>query len=238
MHNENPKNTLEKQSKDDQKLNDQIKRFVDKDSEDELSPMNPPDPYSPPSLETVNFEDYHTFIKKLVNEHKVCLKAIEDFENVLGDFQNKGMIPDKDFNEGLRLFFTFFDNKITLHNQKEEKFLFPLLQARLLENGEHSTADNGESVKTAIDMLEDDHIKMMQSASVTFNILGLASRLPDPKSRAITLDTAVEQGKSLIELIRLHIFREDNILFPLAQKYIKKEEFDEMEVKLTLFDNI
>lgn len=86
-------------------------------------------------------------------------------------------------------------------------------------------------------MLEDDHIKMMQSASVTFNLMGLASRLPDPKSRAITIDAAVEQGKSLIELIRLHIFREDNILFPLADKYINAEEFAGMENKLSLMES-
>ncbi len=222
---------------EEQIITDHIKRFVEKESDEELSPMNPPDAYSPPTLESVNYEDYHPLIQKFLDEHKIGLKALEKFENVLSKFQNEGLTSNKEFNEGLKDFFTFFDNKVTIHNLKEEKILFPLLQERLLVNGEHSSASSNEIPKTVIDMLEDDHIKMIQLASVTFNFLGLASRLPDPKSRAITLDASLEQGKRLIELLRLHIFREDNVVFPLSHKYIKKEEFDLMDSKVTMYDH-
>ncbi len=81
-------------------------------------------------------------------------------------------------------------------------------------------------------MLEDDHIKLMQLAAVTFNFLGLAARLPDPASRAIVLDAAVEQGKSLVEILRLHIFREDKVVFSSAAELITSKEFQEMEKQL------
>lgn len=224
--------------KNSNKLNtDPIIRNSEKQTEQkEYSPMDPPEAHSPPVMESVEYEDYHPLIQKFLDEHKICLKALEEFENVLSVFQSEGLSGNKEFNEGLRVFFTFFDNKITLHNIKEEKILFPLLQERLLVNGEHSTSSSGETPKTAVDMLEDDHIKMMQSASVTFNFLALASRLPDPKSRAITLDASLEQGKALIELMRLHIFREDNVVFPLSQKYITIEEFDLMHSKISKYN--
>lgn len=216
---------------------DPIKRFVEKETETEYSPMNPPDAYAPPALEQIAYEDYHLFIRKFLDEHKVCLNELMSFEDVLSGFQTEGLDRKLSINEGLKKFFTFLDNNIAIHNIKEDKILFPLLHERLMVNGEHSSVSGAETPKTAVDMLEDDHIKVMQSASVTFNLFGLASRLPDAKSRAITLDTAIEQGKSLIELIRLHIFREDNIVFPLAHKYISNEEFDVMVTKLSRYNN-
>ncbi|MCK5467412.1 MAG: hypothetical protein KAI99_02855, partial [Cyclobacteriaceae bacterium] len=72
-----------------------------------------------------------------------------------------------------------------------------------------------------------------QLASLTFNILGLAARLPDNHSRMLTFDVAYNSGIELVELLRLHIYREDNILFPLAQKLLTKTEFSKIEEQMT-----
>ncbi len=61
------------------------------------------------------------------------------------------------------------------------------------------------------------------------NFLGLGSRLEYKKSREIVFELAYEQGKVIVETMRLHIYREDEILFPLAMKLISKEELKEME---------
>ena len=45
----------------------------------------------------------------------------------------------------------------------------------------------------------------------------------------IVLDAALEQGKNLVELLRLHVFREDNVVFSLAHRLIATTEFDEMQ---------
>ena len=47
------------------------------------------------------------------------------------------------------------------------------------------------------------------------------------------MDTAIEQGKTLIELQRLHMFREDTIVFALAVKHVSDDEFSEMERRST-----
>lgn len=214
---------------------DPLKRMVEKQTEqEEFSPMDPPDVYAPPAGEAIPYEKLPPFLQKLVDEHRNSLQELEAFEEVHSRLRQQGLKPDKTVDQGLRRFFSFLDENIVRHNLKEEKILFPALQERLLEKGEHS---KGRYPKTAVDMLEDDHIQTMQLAAVTFNFLGLAARLPDAPSRAITLDAALEQGKELVELLRLHIFREDNVVFALAVKHIAENEFREMEAGLVKFDS-
>lgn len=213
---------------------DPLKRLVEKQTEkEEFSPMAPPDAYSPPGIEAIPYEKMPAFLQKLMDEHKTCLKQLESFEEILLRLQKNGLVPALEIDAGLKTFFSFLDNNIVRHNLKEEKILFPILQERLLKNGEHS---KGEYPKTAVDMLEDDHVKLMQLAAVTFNFLGLAVRLPDAASRAIVLDAALEQGKALVEVLRLHIFREDSVAFSLAVKYISDKEFRKMEKQSAKFD--
>ncbi len=59
-------------------------------------------------------------------------------------------------------------------------------------------------------------------------MLGLAPRLPDEGSRMFVYDVAYSNGRELIEMLRLHIYREDHILFPLAHKLITQDEFTKM----------
>jgi hemerythrin-like domain-containing protein len=205
---------------------DKVTRQPEKDVQEGLSPMDPPDSYMPPASESVPYVEMHPFLQKLIDEHKDFSKELDNFEETLIYIQKNGIA--KETNGKLRNFFKFVDDHSIPHHQKEEKILFPLLAERLIEKGEHS---KGPSPSTAVDMLEDDHIKSVQLAATVFNLFALSGRLPDHDSRLVVLDTALQQGKALAELLRLHIFREDFIVFPLAHKYISKNEFDEMKEK-------
>lgn len=206
---------------------DKVTKQQEKDVQDELSPMDPPDGYMPPASESVPYEDMHPFLQKLIDEHKDFSRELHNFEEILLSIQENGI--EKETNSRLRDFFQFFDNHSIPHHQKEEKILFPLLAERLIEKGEHG---KGSSPSTAVDLLEDDHIKSLQLAATVFNLFALSGRLPDHDSRLVVLDIALQQGKSLVELLRLHIFREDTILFPIAHKHISEHEFDAMEAKV------
>ncbi len=203
---------------------DPLRRMVEKDSGQEaFSPMDPPDAYSPPGLEALDYEDMHPYLQGLMDEHKACTLQLDLFEAALLDMQQNGLSRKSD--DALRSFFQFFDQHISSHNRKEEQVLFPLLRRRLLEYGEHS---HGEDRTTGVDVLEDDHTKALQLAAVIFNFFGLAFRLPDAASRAVVMDAALEQGKSLVEMLRLHIFREDKVVFAQAQRLLSQEELEEM----------
>jgi len=210
-----------------QNLNDPIHRNAEKDvTADALSPMDPPDAYNPPGKVDVAVEDMHPFLQELVADHVKIKSALEDFETAVLSLKTKGL--SKEANEKLRNFFEFFNDEFLSHDKREEKYLFPKLAEKLIEKGEHS---QGFSPTTSVDVMEEDHLKAVQQTAVIFNFFGLASRLTDEVSRCIVMDAAIEQSNDLIELLRLHIFREDTIVFPLAQKYIDASDLDAMPLR-------
>lgn len=214
---------------------DYLKRNVEKglDGQAEYSPMDPPDAYRPPSINAVPYEELTPFLKHLYDEHKVILKELEKFEAALLSIRKEGVT--KELNQQLAEFFQFLDDKIVVHHLKEERILFPILHEALLNKGEHSS---GSMPETAVDMMEDDHIKTMQLAALCFSLMGIASRLTDLASRAIIVDIAVEQGSSLVEMLRLHLFREDNVVFALAQKHLTEEETEKLGTQLKRYFSI
>lgn len=204
---------------------DPLKRMVERQEDtEEFSPMDPPDAFQPPALDEVKYEDMHPLIQKLMDEHKACHKVIEAFENTLNELHTNGF--SKNILEGLNDFFSFFDESIIAHNRKEDDTIFADLNKVLHQKEEFSTGTE----KTVVDLMEDDHTKMLQLAAISFNLFGLITRIPDPGSAMVILDLAVEQTKALIEMLKLHIFREDNVVFPMANNYITVEALDAMKV--------
>jgi hemerythrin-like domain-containing protein len=204
--------------------NDPLKRMVEKESGiEEFSPMDPPEAFTPPVVDTVPYDELHPCLQQFMDEHTQAKKELEAFEQALIAFKQNGWQRHPDIEKSFHTFFSYMDNHMVKHHLKEEKVLFPVLQKRLIEHKEHS---KGPFPKTAIDMLEDDHLKIMQHLTLMFNFISLATRLPDATSRALTFDVAAEQGFALIELLKLHLFREENVVFPKANKYISTKEFD------------
>ena len=205
---------------------DPIKRNVEKGLESvEHSPMDPPEAYDGAEVRGASYDQMDVALQQYMDEHRTCINKAERFEKAMVRFKDSGYQLNAEINRAFSEFFQFFDHNIIDHNQREEKQLFPLLHKRLMESDEHG---QGSHPKTAVDMMEDDHMKFIQLGTLTFNMLGLAARLRDERSRMVVYDVAFNNGVELVELLRLHIYREDNIVFPLAHKLISKEEFAEL----------
>jgi hemerythrin-like domain-containing protein len=200
---------------------DPLKRMVERQNEtEEFSPMDPPDAFQPPALDEMKYEEMHPAIQSLMDEHKVCNEVISNFENTLNVLHSDGF--SKNSLDGINDFFSFFDESIIEHNRKEDNTIFADLNIILHNKEEFSTGTE----KTVVDLMEDDHIKMLQLAAISFNLFGLVTRIPDEASGMVILDLAVEQSKALIEMLKLHIFREDNVVFPIANTYLSQEILD------------
>lgn len=203
---------------------DPLKRMVERQNEtEELSPMDPPDAFQPPALDDAKYDDMHPLIQSLMDEHKTCNEVISTFENTLNALHTDGF--SKNTLEGINDFFSFFDESVIVHNKKEDDTIFDSLNTILHEKEEYSTGTE----KTVVDLMEDDHIKMLQLAAISFNLFGLVTRIPDEGSGMVILDLAVEQSKALIEMLKIHIFREDNVVFPIANNYLSLEVLDAMK---------
>lgn len=208
------------------KEEDPILRNAEKETNlEEFSAMDPPDAYSKTHAIGSNYKEYHPFIQSLMDEHKELVQKIDSFDDALIAFKEGGYVFTEKINNTFNEFFTFFDDHIVPHNDKEERDFFRILHERLIESGEHGT---GETPETAVQLMEDDHNKFIQLASLAFNMLGLATRLPDVNSRAITFDLAFNNGRELTEMLKLHIYREDETLFPLAHQLLTSEDYDKL----------
>lgn len=187
----------------------------------------------PTTIDQVPYEKMPLMIRQFMDEHKKAIEEIDLFEQELLRFKKERWVMDQSMNQSFGQFFSFFDNNILDHNRREEKKLFPLLQKRLIESGEHSAyekyfSNEASHSRTAVELMEDEHIKFIQLSTLVFNFLSLAHRLPDIRSQSMVSDLAYEQGLQLIEVLRLHIQREDQTLFPLAANLISEAEFAQM----------
>jgi iron-sulfur cluster repair protein YtfE (RIC family) len=188
---------------------------------DELSPMEPPEAMNPPSAVRVEPSETHPFLRNFFEEHAELEHELQQFEATLRAIPNEGYTRAIDGK--LRRFFDYFENHFVPHSKREERSFFPVLRRHLLAVGEHSP---GEEATTGVDIMEEEHLKAVQLAAITLNFLLLSFKLPDENSRLLVLDAALEQARQLIELLRLHIFREDNILFGQAHRAIPSAKFE------------
>jgi iron-sulfur cluster repair protein YtfE (RIC family) len=188
----------------------------------ELSPMDPPNPYAPPGKVDVPLHELHPFLRDLVEEH-VRLKArVQDFEACLASLQEERALS-RDVHVRLQAFFHAFDAEFVRHSRKEERDLFPLTRLRLLETGEHSPT---RVPVTGVDVLQREHVDSAKAVTTVSALLSTIPLLEDPKSREILLDAAIGTGKEFAEAINLHMFREDQIMFPLAHTLLTSDELD------------
>jgi pyruvate-formate lyase-activating enzyme len=160
------------------------------EAEEESSPMDPAEAYGHQGERTLEPGQRHALIARYMEEHQAALAVLARFEEAMNAYKTSGYKLDDSINDALREFFAFFDDKLLDHNRREETELFPLLHERMLATGEHS---GGSERSTAIDLMEDDHVKFIQLGALVFNLLGLAARLPDLGSRMVHVRNGVRQ---------------------------------------------
>jgi hemerythrin-like domain-containing protein len=186
--------------------------------------MDPPDAYAPPGEtggDEADLEKRHPYLRALSEDHARLMEAMALLEDKLAKVGETGFTADADV--AVMRFLETFDREFIPHSREEEARLFPLLDERLIADGEHS---KGPVVTTAIDVMKDEHLKAVQLAAVVLNFVRVASVLPDERSARLMVDAALGELKKLVELLRLHIFREDGIVFAQAQGLITPAELD------------
>ncbi|MDE2026927.1 MAG: hemerythrin domain-containing protein [Candidatus Omnitrophica bacterium] len=187
----------------------------------QLSPLNPPDAFHPPSSDNIAIDDLHPYLRQLAGEHEAIRLALKKFEETIMAIKEKGVT--KEVNNALKDFFQFFNEELMAHMKREEKDLFPILTQALNNKRKGSSF---EGVTTAVDVMEEDHLKAVQLTVVIFNFFGLVARLNDQVSRDLVMDAALAEADQLIELLRLHIFREETIIFPFIHKSVDIKELN------------
>lgn len=190
----------------------------------QYSPLSPPEALTPPSNVKINYEDFHPYLKELVDEHNSLKAAMDVFKQTLDDLSQTKNILGKN-HKMVQNFFKIFMSEFIIHNQKEENVLFPILAKRFLEVGEHSRTPHPI---TPIDILKNEHLEAMQVGAEARCTWESMQQLFDSSSQTILLGSFLRKSNTLLEMMKLHIFREDDIVFSLAQKLLTLEQLDQM----------
>lgn len=190
----------------------------------QCSPLSPPEAMAPPSSVKVNYEDFHPFLQQLIDEHNSLKNVMDEFKIALQDIgKTKNVLGQND--KIVKNFFKVFMSEFIIHNQKEENVLFPILAQRFLEIGEHSKTSRPI---TPIDILKNEHLEAMQVGAEARCTWELIHQVFDATSRIILLGSFLRKSNTLLEMMKLHIFREDDIVFSLAQKHLTIGQLDQM----------
>lgn len=198
---------------------------VDRGSMEEgISPMDPPSSFEPPAKSKYPQEKMRPFFQDLMREHDNLKKEMTNFKQILKLIQQTGQITLEQ-RKGFKEFFTHFEADFIEHNRKEEFILFPILKKRLLEAGEHSPT---KKPVTGVDVLQDEHIQALQLATLCYKNLDLLDSINELTSRRKVVLFIVSKGLDLIELMELHIFREDEIIFGLAHELLSNDEMNDL----------
>ena len=215
-------------------MEETIKRFYDKNSIGKSFPFEPTNAYDHQNIARVEYENYHPFIKELIDEHKKMTLVLNNFEMSLIDWRINDWEFKETINEKFKSFFTLIKEKVPIHNKKEDKVLLPLLNKKLIELCDQNFLN---CELTGNDLIVDEHLKIEQAASIVFNLLDIGLSLFDKQSKEITFAAVFEQGLAIVETIKLHIYREENILFPQSMKLLNWNEitFQSSDILKELF---
>jgi len=197
---------------------------VDLSMDEGLSPMSPPENYEAALPEQFKNDEFHPLLKELMQDHELLTDRLSIFDAAIESTRKDGNLSAVN-HKIIEDFFNFFDDVFTPHNRQEEQKLFPILRTKLIENGEHS---KGPTPITGVDVLEAEHTEAIQLSGMILNCFSLYPQILEKDSKQVVLTHMLVLGKKLVELMELHIFREDKIIFCLAQKLLSEAEFDKM----------
>jgi len=139
-------------------------------------------------------------IEQLMHEHQEGLAALDRLEEAAKQVAADGLSSEmmKAMNQAI----AFINGEIRGHNEKEEKVLFPALAPYLPSPG------------GPVDVMLAEHRELWQLNDRL--VAALAEPSPD---QAALANTAL----SIVHLLRQHISKEDNILYPMARQFLGED---------------
>lgn len=146
------------------------------------------------------------FIRKLLTEHEHGLVQLGFLDDATQRMNKKGF-SEEDFRI-VKKSSAFISHEVRLHSESEEINLFPLLEKHLSQNGptqvmrvEHRLLwDRLNKFNKSIEMVEND------------------------KNNLEFLKSLRSNAQQIVGLLSEHIYKENNILFPMAEKILTENE--------------
>ena len=138
-------------------------------------------------------------------EHEIVLDQLKAFEKALDEVDW----------EGIRETLRFFDERLVLHRRKEEEILFPALDT-------HFGSGNGP-ISCMLHEHQDEREKIERIRAA------LARGTGHPETQR----EVQAAGGYILGLLRNHIAKENQVLYPMAEDILPEEEKKQIEVRMS-----
>lgn len=156
-------------------------------------------------------------IEILMAEHEAGLMQLEEMNKAILEIEKNGF--EIETINILNTAINFINNEIRLHNESEELYLFPYL---------------AKYVNGPTDVMEHEHRTLWDA----FTKLKLLMEQTDLEIMESNKENIINTSRFIIDLLSNHIYKENNILFPMAKKYLSEEEYRNCSVNLNKPKNL
>ncbi|MBI5199755.1 MAG: hemerythrin domain-containing protein [Nitrospirae bacterium] len=151
----------------------------------------------------------------LSNDHKKVLEKLKVMEQIIKDLKSPNVKNTLLDLEG------FFKKEVELHFRKEEEALFPEIEKFIPREG------------GPVGVMLIEHEDLYRYKDNLFK--GVDFLLKDENSKE-ALVLIKENGTNYINLLREHIFKEDNMLFMMADMHLEEDQIKEIMKKFEELD--
>jgi hemerythrin-like domain-containing protein len=152
------------------------------------------------------------FIHELRHDHRVIQQVVAGMSAV-ADLLDSGKQVDPSVLSDLVQFLRVFADQC--HHEKEEQHLFPLLEAK-----------GNVSTRRELESLEREHRSAKQLVAQLAKVAEVYVHNPTAVRYRV-----IDLLQQLVELYPAHIWKEDFLLFPLAQQNLSPAEQQDLEEK-------
>jgi hemerythrin-like domain-containing protein len=152
-------------------------------------------------------------IKVLIQEHTEGLQHLAVLENASESIKLNGFSPEafEQIAETIR----WLNTEVRKHTQIEEKFLFPLIDRHM---------------RSLADQVRGEHRDLWD----LFNeLLQAVKEVEEGHLHGTSIRDIVAIAKSIVQLLRAHVRREDTMVFPAVKQLLTKNEYDELLVGIS-----
>jgi len=157
---------------------------------------------------------YSDPFERLMAEHQHGLRELDKMLASSRELKSGGFSTDAF--EKLRDAVRFINEDIRAHNQNEEEALFPAMEEKI-----------GPSGPTGV--MRSEHLQLWSALDKLENKL---TELLTDTGNAAHISRVAELSAFIHDLLKNHIFKEDNILYPMAKQMLTPEEILEVSERM------
>jgi hemerythrin-like domain-containing protein len=158
-------------------------------------------------------------IIELIECHDHILARLSVFRRSLQAIEKHGLVGFVSERENMKTLFDFIDDSISLHARDEEEGLFPQLRPKLKTKFPQLGAE-----ETQVDVSEKEHRMVVEAEARMKQLIPFIERDIPSAGVSILLREFLDRGSWLIQAYQHHIWKENNLLFPLAAQFLTGEK--------------